>query len=123
MTSCCQHLGIRDLGRPASGDDATLRHRRSAAAAVTKPSHVTPHLLIPRRIHARIKLLSEPWHEPKRGPGSVERLGPAAGGVDDGQDVDLRGRHAIGDDVGGAGDDQLAGAGDSARAAHVGVIA
>ena len=42
--------------------------------------------------------------------------------MDDGQDVDL-GRHAIGDDAGCAGDDQLAHAGNPARPTNAGVIA
>jgi hypothetical protein len=44
--------------------------------------------------------------------------GPLSGGVEDAEDFEGVGADAVGDDVGSVGDDEFAGAGDAAGAAH-----
>jgi len=50
-----------------------------------------------------------------------EVSGPFAGGVEDAEDLDGVGADAVGEDVGGVGDDEFAGAWDAAGAAHGGI--
>jgi hypothetical protein len=50
-----------------------------------------------------------------------EGVGPAAGGVEDGENLDVRRAEAVDDDVGCAGDDKLAGGGGAAFAAEFGM--
>lgn len=70
---------------------------------------------------------SYPILHPGRAPRAIgagsEAVGPLLGGVEDAEDLDGAGMDAIGDDIGRVGDNEFAGAGDAACAAHGGIFA